>query len=118
MEFCGVLDKARDCMKALCSTLSSRFSSIRRLLYISSVFLYLHLKLCGPDICFDPEHLIAEISALIIATTGLAGLLMKLADLSNVHVHDLLPQGFRPLDASSALVVAFPAICFAVSFEV
>ena len=105
-------------MKALCSTLSSRFSSIRRLLYISSVILNLHLKLCGPYVCFDAEHLIAEISALIIAAAGLARLLMKLADLSDVHVHDLLPQGFSPLDASPALVVAFPVIGLAVSFEV
>jgi len=43
---------------------------------------------------------------------------MKLADLSNMHAHYFLPQGFRPLDASSALVVAFPAIGFTVSFEV
>ena len=78
----------------------------------------LHLKLCGPDVCFDTEHLIAEISALIAATTGLAGLLMKLADLSDMHVHDLLPKGFSPLNASSALVVAFPLIGLAVSFEV
>jgi hypothetical protein len=78
----------------------------------------LHLKLCGPDICFDTEHLIAEISTLIAATTDLAGLLMKITDLSDVHVHDLLPKGFSPLNASSTLVAAFPLIGLAVSFEV
>ena len=78
----------------------------------------LHLKLCGPDICFDTEHLIAEISAVIASTTGLVGLLMKLADLSDVHANDLLPQGFSPLNACSALVVTFPFISLAVALEV
>jgi len=43
---------------------------------------------------------------------------MKLTDLPDMHVHDLLPKRFGPLDASPALVITFPIISLAVAFKI